>query len=90
MSQPRADRKASITVTFANPVSAAKWFRDAQDFGLLQREAAIVQKDGLDERVGETGVPGANEFIVRRAADRPYGQVQLIERPGDHVVVSVT
>lgn len=90
MSQPRNDRKASITITFPSPVAAAKWFRDAQDFGLLQTEAAIVQKDGLDEMVGTHGVPGANEFIVRRASDRPYGQVQLIERPGDHVVVTVS
>ena len=66
------DRKASITITFATPASALEWFEEARELGLLQEEAALFEKDQLDETVSAGAPPSSNEFIVRKAGSRAY------------------
>lgn len=88
MSKVRNDRRASITITFDSPTGALGWFEKAQDAGLLQHEAALFQKDGLDDLVGDTGVPGGNDFIVRRYSDRPNGRIKRSDHYETKVVVS--
>lgn len=80
-------RKANVTITFETPAAAVEWFNAAQAAGLVSDEAALVRPDGLDDLVGDKGVPGVNRFLVRRAADRPYGQVEFADRIRDVVVV---
>lgn len=77
MSKPRNDRKASITMAFDSPLAALSWFKRAKLSGLVPDEAALYQMDGLDKQVSQTGVPGANEFIVRREGDRPGEEITV-------------
>lgn len=69
-------KKASVTIVFATPADAVAWFEDAQSKGLLQSEAGLFVKDGIDNAVRDgAGVPSRNELIVRRSSDRGYGRV---------------
>lgn len=87
MANVNNNRRASVTITFDTPAGALGWFEQAQQRGLLQHEAALFIKDGLDDVVGSNGVPGANEFIVRRESDRPFGKVEFASQITDRVVV---
>ena len=70
MAKVRNDRKACVRIDFESPLAALEWFHTAQGKKLLPEAAALYMQDGLDEIVGNTGVPSSNRFIVRRAGAR--------------------
>lgn len=73
----RTDRRASITIDFDSVDGAAEWFNRAAAEGLVPPDSALFQKDGLDDLVGETGVPGSNRLIVRGVESRSHGRVTI-------------
>lgn len=73
----RPDRRASVTIDFDSIEGAADWFGRAEAAGLVPPGSALFQKDGLDDLVGDSGVPGANRLIVRGADSRSHGRITI-------------
>lgn len=65
------DRKARVSIDFPNPLLAIQWFQQLILKESLPEGVALFAQDGIDEMVGESGVPSINRFIVRREGDRP-------------------
>lgn len=84
----RPRERATIELVFPTPEAAAQWFRDVQAAGLLPERAGLFQRDGLDDRVESSGVPGANRLIARSVSDERAGRVDIADRSGLDVSVS--
>lgn len=72
------DARTAVEFVFASAVDALDWFDQVRSAGLVADRAGLFQRDGLDDRVESSGVPGTNRLIVRSVHDGRAGRVDAV------------